>query len=73
MHRRDLGGALASLCVRGAATSMGLGVLDIASGEGYGSSLLGASAKSVDGVDIDRSDSVDKARARYESVQRSLS
>jgi SAM-dependent methyltransferase/glycosyltransferase involved in cell wall biosynthesis len=39
-------------------------VLDIASGEGYGSALLAQSAKSVIGVDID-AQAVENARARY--------
>ncbi|KAA0083038.1 methyltransferase domain-containing protein [Trinickia soli] len=39
-------------------------VLDIASGEGYGSAVLAQSAMSVVGVDIDAS-AVEKARARY--------
>lgn len=42
-------------------------VLDIASGEGYGSALLAAQAKSVTGVDISR-DAVDHARSRYASL-----
>ncbi|WP_321952390.1 methyltransferase domain-containing protein [Paraburkholderia bannensis] len=39
-------------------------VLDIASGEGYGSAVLAQSAKSVVGVDIDPK-AVENARARY--------
>ncbi|WP_250452128.1 methyltransferase domain-containing protein [Caballeronia sp. ATUFL_M2_KS44] len=39
-------------------------VLDIASGEGYGSAVLAQSAKQVIGVDIDEQ-AVNKARARY--------
>jgi len=39
-------------------------VLDIASGEGYGSALLARTAAEVVGVDIDRR-SVDHARATY--------
>ncbi|MDR6423178.1 SAM-dependent methyltransferase/glycosyltransferase involved in cell wall biosynthesis [Paraburkholderia phenoliruptrix] len=39
-------------------------VLDIASGEGYGSAVLAQSAKSVVGVDIDAK-AVENARARY--------
>ena len=42
----------------------GLDVLDIASGEGYGSSLLGRRAKSVTGVDIDPP-TVESAQSRY--------
>ncbi|MCM2481095.1 methyltransferase domain-containing protein [Burkholderia glumae] len=39
-------------------------VLDIASGEGYGSALLSQAARSVVGVDIDAA-AVEKARTRY--------
>lgn len=42
----------------------GKDVLDIASGEGYGSAVLAQSAKSVVGVDIDAK-AVENARARY--------
>lgn len=41
-------------------------VLDIASGEGYGSFLLSKSALSVVGVDID-TDSIENAKAKYNS------
>lgn len=41
-------------------------VLDIASGEGYGSFLLSKSASSVIGVDIDN-DSIEKAKIKYQS------
>lgn len=44
--------------------SRGRDVLDIASGEGYGSSLLSETAKSVVGVDIDQ-DIVQHARKKY--------
>jgi ubiquinone/menaquinone biosynthesis C-methylase UbiE len=40
-------------------------ILDIASGEGYGSNLLAASAKSVIGVDIDQ-EAITKAKAKYQ-------
>ncbi|WP_277809983.1 glycoside hydrolase family 99-like domain-containing protein [Chromohalobacter canadensis] len=43
----------------------GLAVLDIASGEGYGSHLLAERAASVVGVDIDR-DSIAHAKATYQ-------
>ena len=42
----------------------GLDVLDVACGEGYGSSLLAKHAKSVTGVDID-ADTVARARSKY--------
>ncbi|WP_165585301.1 bifunctional 2-polyprenyl-6-hydroxyphenol methylase/3-demethylubiquinol 3-O-methyltransferase UbiG [Roseococcus sp. SYP-B2431] len=42
----------------------GLDVLDVASGEGYGSALLGKVARSVVGVDIDK-ESVDFANRNY--------
>lgn len=45
----------------------GKSVLDIASGEGYGSVLLAAQAASVIGVDISR-EAVDHARVRYAAV-----
>src|SRR5665213_929774 len=41
-------------------------VLDLASGEGYGSSILASEAQSVLGIDIDR-DSVLHARETYQS------
>ncbi len=44
--------------------AQGLDVLDIASGEGYGSALLAQTARSVVGVDIDRA-AVEHARAAY--------
>lgn len=40
-------------------------ILDIASGEGYGSNLLAASAKSVIGVDIDK-EAISKAKTKYQ-------
>ncbi|PKL94618.1 MAG: hypothetical protein CVV18_08390 [Gammaproteobacteria bacterium HGW-Gammaproteobacteria-8] len=42
----------------------GLSVLDCACGEGYGSHLLAAAARQVDGVDIDRA-TIEHARLRY--------
>ena len=39
-------------------------VLDIASGEGYGSNLLSSSAKEVIGVDIDQ-EAVENAKQKY--------
>ena len=42
----------------------GLDVLDIASGEGYGSAFLAQTARSVVGVEIDRG-AVEHARAAY--------
>ncbi|CAN5210310.1 hypothetical protein BH09PSE1_BH09PSE1_07460 [soil metagenome] len=47
----------------------GLRVLDIASGEGYGSAMLAESAASVDGVDIDAT-AVASANARYRRPDR---
>jgi O-antigen biosynthesis protein len=44
----------------------GLDVVDVASGEGYGSAILASVAKSVIGVDIDQA-SVDHARQCYRS------
>src|SRR5215831_16335592 len=42
----------------------GLDVLDVASGEGYGSALLAQTARSVVGIDVDRA-SVAHARTAY--------
>ncbi|MHC4778665.1 MAG: class I SAM-dependent methyltransferase, partial [Planctomycetota bacterium] len=47
-----------------ATMAKGKRVLDLASGEGYGSHLLSLHAERVTGVDIDRA-SVDHARSRY--------
>lgn len=44
-------------------------VLDVACGEGYGTALLGQSAASVTGVDIDMA-SIDRARAGYADGKR---
>ena len=44
----------------------GKDVLDIASGEGYGSAMLAGASRSVVGVDIDQT-AVDRATIRYES------
>jgi SAM-dependent methyltransferase len=46
----------------------GLNVLDAACGEGYGSALLAASARSVTGVDLSES-AITHARSRYKSGQ----
>lgn len=46
--------------------AQGLCVLDIASGEGYGSNLLASKAKSVIGIDIDK-EAVEFSKAKYKN------
>src|SRR3990167_4175716 len=54
MHRYLLAAALAP----------GKRVLDLASGEGYGCAILGAQARSVTGVEIDKA-ALTRAKQRY--------